>query len=91
MPEGIQDPLPHMVSRQRLQMLAVSISGFAFDPQSGQSFTINETGLKTLEHLRDGDGIDETARALALHYPVPQAIIAGSIEVFIRQLGRYLA
>ena len=91
MPANAQGTPKRLIEPQRLQMLAISVSGFAFDPQSGQSFMINETGVKALGHLREGASVEDTARALAQQYAVPQAIIAGAVDFFVRQLGRYLA
>ncbi|MBF0094138.1 MAG: PqqD family protein [Alphaproteobacteria bacterium] len=82
--------LRDLIERQRLQSLAVSSTGFAFDPRSGQSFTINRTGLATLEHLRRTADIDETVSALSTRYGVPADMVLGAVEVFVRQLARYL-
>lgn len=40
-----------------LSNLAISASGFVFDPQSGATFTVNETGRVVMEGLRDGLGL----------------------------------
>ena len=39
---------------QRLRSLALNPDGFAFDPTTGESFTLNATGLAILEGLREG-------------------------------------
>jgi Coenzyme PQQ synthesis protein D (PqqD) len=38
----------------RLRSLAVSDTGFVFDPRTGQSFTVNSSGLIVLKSLKDG-------------------------------------
>lgn len=43
-----------MRSLARLQDLALSESGFVFDPYTGATFTANGTGLLVLQGLRDG-------------------------------------
>ena len=43
-----------MDHQQRLKDLAVSESGFVFDPYTGSSFNTNATGCVILEGLRDG-------------------------------------
>ena len=43
-----------MSSTKRLGDLAVSETGFAFDPYSGSTFTINATGLCVLDGLKEG-------------------------------------
>ena len=39
----------------RLSDLAISDSGFVFDPYTGASFSVNLTGLTLLRALKDGD------------------------------------
>ena len=50
--------------RQRLKELAVSDSGFVFDPCSGATFSANESGLAILEGLKQGQGPAELISAL---------------------------
>ena len=47
----------------RLSQLAISASGFVFDPRSGATFTVNDTGRTIIEGLRDGNGLDDIAIA----------------------------
>lgn len=53
---------------QRLRSLALNPDGFAFDPTTGESFTLNPTGLVLLEGLRDDED--------------PQALVARLVERF---------
>ena len=53
---------------QRLRSLALNPDGFAFDPTTGESFTLNSTGLVLLEGLRDDED--------------PQALVARLVERF---------
>lgn len=48
----------------RLKQLAVSDSGFVFDPLTGHSFSVNATGLVILAALKEGQGVDEAATRL---------------------------
>jgi len=43
-------------ARKRLSSLAVNESGFAFDPASGHTFTLNRTGLVILRLVGRGAG-----------------------------------
>jgi ribulose-5-phosphate 4-epimerase/fuculose-1-phosphate aldolase len=43
-----------MSSTPQLANLAVSETGFVFDPSTGATFTVNPTGLVVLRALRDG-------------------------------------
>lgn len=83
------DP-PRQPDATRLAELQLSASGFAFDPRSGQSFTLNPTGLEALECLSRGCSVEETGQHFAEHYPVSAAAAAEATSAFLRQLGRYL-
>lgn len=75
---------------QKLSKLAVSESGFLFDPETGQSFTLNKTGLLTLNHLKRGATIEDTAAFLSKEYRISMESAVNSVEAFVLQLGRYL-
>ena len=47
--ENTTSPFPPL---SNLQQLAISESGFIFDPSSGHNFTVNETGLTMLRLLQ---------------------------------------
>jgi len=86
--EGVS---PRQPNATRLAELQLSVNGFAFDPRSGQSFTLNPTGLEALKCLSRGCSVEETSQHLAEHYPVSAAAAAEATSAFLRQLGRYLA
>lgn len=50
---------------QRLRDLAISETGFVFDPFSGATFTVNATALCILDGLKRG--LDRASIASALH------------------------
>ena len=58
-------PEPEQVGR-----IAISDSGFLFDPVSGHSFTTNETGLFILKQLREGGTLSEVVSAITDQYEV---------------------
>ena len=49
---------------ERIRSLALNEDGFAFDPTTGESFTMNPTGLVVLEGLREGLAPDDIANRL---------------------------
>ncbi len=53
---------------QRLKDLAVSESGFLFDPYTGLTFSLNQTGRFILERLRDGLSEPAIRQALEASY-----------------------
>jgi PqqD family protein of HPr-rel-A system len=49
----------------RLRDLAVSDGGFVFDPVTGQTYTVNNTGLSVMRALKDGRPVTEIVASLA--------------------------
>lgn len=74
----------------RLKQLAVSETGFIFDPQSGQSFTVNQTGHLVIEMLKRSESPQAAAHELALRCKKPYELTFCAVEAFIMQLARYL-
>lgn len=55
---------------QKLTHLAVNDEGFVFDPTSGDSFQVSQTGLIILNAWRAGKADEEIAQTLAETYEV---------------------
>ena len=87
----LRDILSDLIGKDRLPALAISANGFAFDPRSGQSFTVNHTGISTVELLLQNGSVEDTVDELSRQYNVPADVVLGAVEVFVRQLARYLA
>jgi len=58
--------------------IAISESGFIFDPTSGDSFSLNEVGLEILELLRD----DKSAEEITTHFTNQYEIDPVSFEKY---------
>lgn len=84
------ESLKSLSDGQKLARLAISDTGFLFDPVSGQSFTLNKSGLITLNHLKAGSSIEDTAKDLSQKYKISYELAAASVEAFLIQLGRYI-
>jgi len=54
-----------------LQRLAISESGFVFDPVSGHNFTVNETGLSILRLLQKDTDVEQILSQLSKEYKAP--------------------
>ena len=71
----------------RLRDLALSDSGFVFDPLTGHTFTVNLTGQLALRCLKDGLGLEETARRLAEEFETDKDTDPGrDVQDFVQQL-----
>ncbi len=54
----------------KLHNLAISSTGFIFDPVTGNSFNANETGLYILDRLKAGAAIPAIAGELGEQYDI---------------------
>ena len=77
-------------SVQSLRRLAVSESGFIFDPMSGHHFTVNETGLEILRHLQQGRELPELLSLLAGEYRVGAKELERDVLEFAGMLRKFV-
>lgn len=76
-----------MDQRQRLRDLAVSESGFVFDPYGGQTYSLNAPGRLILEALRRGDDVPAIEAALRAAFEVDaDADVARDVREYLLQL-----
>ena len=81
--------MPHDYA-QSLQRLAISESGFVFDPASGQSFTVNETGLALLRLLQKSSDVQSIIGRLQQEYDIGVTELERDIGDFQDELGELL-
>jgi len=67
---------------EALQRLALSDSGFVFDPMTGNSFTVNGTGLSILRHLQKGAGLEQLLKTLQDEFDVEPLIAERDVIEF---------
>ena len=76
-----------MDARHRLRDLAVSESGFVFDPYGGQTYSLNATGRLILEALRRGDSPEAVETALRAAFEVePGTDVARDVREYLLQM-----
>jgi hypothetical protein len=73
----------------RLSKLAVNSEGFIFDPTTGDSYTVNPTGLFIINSLRDGKDIDQIAEEFSNEFDDTPEEISKDISDFITHLNTY--
>ncbi|HXK48886.1 MAG TPA: PqqD family protein [Clostridiales bacterium] len=73
----------------KLSVLAVSESGFIFDPVTGHSYTANATGLKILELVKAGKNEDEIKAAIMDEFDASEDEVTVDIQDFIENLKKY--
>ena len=73
----------------RLSKLAINEEGFVFDPTTGDSFTLNPTGLFIVNKLREGKNSDEIAELLSKEFEDTPEELSKDISDFISHLNTY--
>ncbi len=73
----------------KINRLAISEEGFIFDPETGNSFTTNSTGLTILKYLKEGMSIEKIASKIAQEYEIEEEEALKDILDFIEQLRIY--
>ncbi len=77
-------------SSQSLRRLAISESGFVFDPVSGHHFTVNETGLEILHHLQKEQDLPELLSLLGREYSVGTRELERDVVEFAGMLRKFI-
>jgi PqqD family protein of HPr-rel-A system len=75
------------IQAAHLRELALSDSGFVFDPSTGHTFTVNPSGLQILQWLKEGTEPEVIAQRLAEQFEVePGEDPARDVQDFLMQL-----
>lgn len=72
----------------KLPSLHLADSGFLFDPYTGLTYGLNETGAAILRWLREGADVEKAARRLAEEYDVPEETAEADMNEFYAQLSQ---
>jgi hypothetical protein len=70
----------------RLSDLALSDTGFAFDPYSGSTFTVNATGLCVLVALKEGLGREAIGARVRDRFDARSADVGRDVDDFLAAL-----
>lgn len=74
------------MNTDRLTALAISGTGFVFDPVTGDSFSANATGIEIINALKTGKAVSDIRERLLARYDVPANELEADIEDFIGNL-----
>jgi hypothetical protein len=69
--------------------VAISDSGFVFNPTSGESFTVNPSGQFLLEMIKSGKSKSEIREAFLAKYDVNPSNFDTDFEDFVEVLKQY--
>lgn len=77
------------MNTDRLTALAISDTGFVFDPVTGDSFNTSATGVDIINCLKSGKSVAEIQDTLYREYDVSERELEADITDFIRSLKTY--
>jgi len=69
--------------------IAISDSGFIFNPDTGESFTVNPIGVEILNHLKEGKTVEEISIDLIRNYNTDVHTLEKDTEDFLGLLRNY--
>ncbi len=69
--------------------IAVSESGFVFDPISGDSFSLNPIAVEILNMIKEEKSEEEIKTKLKDEYEVTNVILEKSVDEFLETLKDY--
>ncbi|ACO04085.1 MAG TPA: HPr-rel-A system PqqD family protein [Persephonella sp.] len=73
----------------RISQLAINEEGFVFDPLTGESFTVNQTGLLILKGLKEGKTEEEIVEEIVENFEVSKDEAERDLTDFIEKLRSY--
>ncbi|MBI3819668.1 MAG: PqqD family protein [Planctomycetes bacterium] len=74
---------------QRLRVLALSETGFVFDPRTGHSYNVNAVGIMMLEGLKAGLSQEEICSNVRKSFKTGDAEIEEDLSAFLRILKEH--
>ncbi len=69
--------------------IAVSESGYLFNPMNGDSFSTNPVATDIIQQLKEGKNIEEIKKFLFAKYDVEKPTLERDIDEFMNELKDY--
>ena len=69
--------------------IALSDSGFVFNPTTGDSFSVNPLGLEIVKMLKEDKSTDEVKKQILQHYMTDEATFEKDFYDFVNMLTRF--
>jgi PqqD family protein of HPr-rel-A system len=73
----------------KLERLAINDEGFIFDPETGNSYTVNKTGLFIIKLLKEGKNEEDIVKALTEEFEIGEDEAKRDLVDFLEQLRLY--
>lgn len=68
--------------------IALSDTGFVFDPSTGNSFSTNPIGLEIIQYLRQGLSTEKIQEQLIKSYEVDKNTVENDLDDFVAMLSK---
>ncbi len=69
--------------------IAVSESGFVFNPTTGDSFSLNNVGTELLKLMKDGKTKQEIKNTIRAWYDIDEETFEKDFYDFLKMLGQF--
>ena len=69
--------------------IAVSESGFVFNPTSGDSFSLNTVGTEILRLMKDGKSENDIKNTIRAWYDIDEETLDKDYYDFLKMLGQF--
>lgn len=69
--------------------IAVSESGFVFNPTSGDSFTLNTVGTEILKLMKEGKSESDIKNTIRAWYDIDEETLDKDYYDFLKMLGQF--
>jgi hypothetical protein len=69
--------------------IAISDSGFVFNPSNGDSFSLNQIGLDMLLQLKDARSEEELKAVILSKYDIDKDTLDSDYYDFLKMLGQF--
>ncbi|PLW94751.1 MAG: HPr-rel-A system PqqD family protein [Marinilabiliales bacterium] len=69
--------------------IAISESGFVFNPATGESFTVNPIGAEVIQLLKDNKSIQEAIEFILERYNVDETSFEKDLNDFVAMLKHH--
>lgn len=69
--------------------IAISDSGFVFNPSTGDSFSTNQLGLEIINLMKEGKTIDEVVGSITSKYNVEKSNVEKDLSDFFSMLTSF--
>ncbi len=70
--------------------LALSDSGFVFDPVTGKSYTVNDTGIWLIKQLQKNPNLDALHSQILREFEGEATVIERNVMEFLEQIRQYV-